>query len=123
MMATTAMAETAMAMAMAKATAMMLPPPPILMMSMTTRAAIRGWQLDDGNWTTTMGQQRYASMMTAMTAIAEMAKGMAMAMAMATATETATPMMLPPLTAKMLMKTTVAIQGWRLDVNDGTTLM
>jgi hypothetical protein len=74
MMATTAMAETATAMARAKATEMMLPPPPIQMMSMTTTAAIQGWRLDDGNWTTTMGQQRYASMMTAMTAMAAMAK-------------------------------------------------
>ncbi len=40
MMATTAMAEMATAMVMAKAMAMMLPPPLIQMMSMTMKAAI-----------------------------------------------------------------------------------
>jgi hypothetical protein len=35
----------------------------------------------------------------------------------------ATPMMPPPLTAKMSMMMTAAIQGRQLDVNDGTTLM
>jgi hypothetical protein len=113
MTATTAMVEMATTMAMAKATAMILPPPPIQMMSMTTTAAIQGWQLDNGNWTTTIGQQQYASTMTAMTAMAEMAKAM----------EMATPMMPPPLTVKMLMKKTVGIQGQRLDVKDGTKLM
>jgi hypothetical protein len=66
-----------------------------------------------------MGQQQYASTMTATTAMVEMAKAMAMAMAM----ETATPMMPPLSTAKILMMTTAAIQGRRLDVDDGTTLM
>jgi hypothetical protein len=55
--------------------------------------------------------------------MAETAKAMAMVMVMATATETATPMMPPPSMAKMSIKTTAAIQGWRLDVNDGTMLM
>ncbi len=40
MMATMAMAETAMAMVTAKVTAMMLPPPPIQLMLMMTTAAI-----------------------------------------------------------------------------------
>jgi hypothetical protein len=75
---------------------------------MTTTAAIQGQQLDNNDWTTTMGQQRYALTMTATMVMAEMAKAMAMAMAMAM--ETAAPMMLPPSTAKMSMKTTVAIQ-------------
>ncbi len=115
-MATTAMVEMVTAMVIAKVMAMMLPLPPIQMMSMTTTVAIRGRQLDDGNWTTTIGQQRYASTMTGAAAMAETA------MAMATATEMATPMMPPPSTAKMSMKTTAAIQGQQLDVNDGTTL-
>jgi hypothetical protein len=129
MMAMTAMAETATAMATAKATAMMLPPPLIQMMSMTMTVAIRGRRLDDSDWMSTMGQQQYASTMMAMTVMAETAKAMVMAMAMAmvtamgTATETATPMMPPPSTAKMSMKTMAAIQGWRLDVNNSTTLM
>ncbi len=110
-----AMVETAMVMVMAKAMAMMLPPPPIQMMSMTTMAEIQGWQFNDGIWMMTMGQQQYASTMSATTGMAETA--------MATATATATPMMPPPLTAKMSMKTMAAIQGWQLDVNDGTTLM
>ncbi len=120
-MATMAMAEMAMAMVMAKATAMMLPPPPIQMMLMTTMAEIQGRQLDDGNWMTTMGQRRYASMMTATTAMAETAK--AMAMATTTATETVMPMTLPPLMAKMSMKMTAAFQERRLDINNGTTSM
>ncbi len=55
------MAEMAMATAMvtlmatAMATAMMLPPPPMAMMLMKTTAAIRGWQLGNGNWMMTMG--------------------------------------------------------------------
>jgi hypothetical protein len=46
-----------MVMAMATAAAMMTLPPPTATMSMKTMAAIQGGQLDDGNWTTTMGQQ------------------------------------------------------------------
>ncbi len=46
-----------------------------------------------------------------------------MAMAMVTALEMAMPMMLPPWMVKMSMKTTAAIQGWRLDIDDRTTSM
>jgi hypothetical protein len=53
-------AETVMGMAtaMAMATAMMLPPLPLATLSMKMTAALRGWQLDDRNWTTTMGRQQ-----------------------------------------------------------------
>jgi hypothetical protein len=126
---TTAMAERAMVMAMAKVMAMMLPPPPMPTMSMATTAAIQGQRLNDGNWTTTMGQQQSALMMTVMMRMAETAIAMVMAMTIAMATATAmamemvTPMMPPPLTVKMSTKTMEVIQGWQLDVNDGTTLM
>jgi hypothetical protein len=118
---TTSMAETGMAMAMAKAMVMMLPQPPILTMWMTTMVAIQGRQLDDGNWMTTMGQQLFASMMTATTAMAEVAKAMAMAMAMAM--KMATLMMPPPLMEKMSMKTMAAIQQQQLDNGDWTSMM
>jgi hypothetical protein len=52
MMAMMAMVQTAMA----TAAAMMTPLPPTASMSMTTAAVIQGWQLDDGNLMTTMGQ-------------------------------------------------------------------
>jgi hypothetical protein len=49
---------TGMVMAMAMATAMMPPPLPLVTLSMKTTAALQGWRLDDGNWTTTMGRQQ-----------------------------------------------------------------
>jgi hypothetical protein len=67
MMAMNVMAESAMATAMltatakvtatptAMATVMMLPLPPTATMSMKTTVAIQGQQLDNSNWTTTMG--------------------------------------------------------------------
>jgi hypothetical protein len=57
MTATMAMAETAtvMAMAIVLATAMMPLPPMMATTLMKRMAAIQGWQLDNGNWTTTMG--------------------------------------------------------------------
>ncbi len=55
--------------------------------------------------------------MTATTAMAETVKAMAMA------TVRAMPMMPPPSTAKMSMKTRAAIQGRQLDVDDGTMSM
>ncbi len=57
-MTTMAMAETVTRMGMktAMATAMLPPPPPLATLPMKTTAALQGWQLDDGNWTTTMGQ-------------------------------------------------------------------
>jgi hypothetical protein len=57
---TMAMAETVtgMATATATATAMMPPLPPSETLSMKTTAALWGWQLDNGNWTTAMGQQQ-----------------------------------------------------------------
>ncbi len=82
------------------------------------RMATERRQLDNNNGTTTIYINEAA-----MTAMAEMEKVIMMAMAMATATETATLMMPPPSMVKMSMKTTTAIQGWQLDVNDGTTLM
>jgi hypothetical protein len=61
MMVTMAMLEMAMGNAMATETAiaMMLPPPLLVTLLMTMTAAIQGRQLDDGNWTTTMGQQQW----------------------------------------------------------------
>ncbi len=110
----TAMAKTATAMVTAKVMVMMLPLPPMSTTLMTTMAAIQGRQLDDGNWTMNIRQQRYASTMMATTVMAETVK------AMATATEMATPMMPPPLMVKMSMKTTATIQGRQLDVDDWT---
>jgi hypothetical protein len=57
-MATTMAAAMATAMAMETATAMMPPPPLTATMFMKTMAAFRGWQLDNGNWTTTMGRRQ-----------------------------------------------------------------
>jgi hypothetical protein len=53
-----AMAETATATAtvMAMAMVMMPPPPPMATMLMKMTVAIQGQRLDDGNWTTIMGQ-------------------------------------------------------------------
>jgi hypothetical protein len=61
--------------------------------------------------------------MRATTVMAKTAKAMAMVMAMVTAMEMAMPMMLLLSMAKMLMKTTAVIQGWQLDIDDGTTSM
>jgi hypothetical protein len=61
--------------------------------------------------------------MMATTAMAKTAKAMAMAMAMVTVMEMAMPMMLLPSMVKMLMKTTAAIQGWQLNIDDWTTSM
>jgi hypothetical protein len=95
-------------MAMATLTAMaMMPPLPLMAtMSITTTAVIQGRQLDDGNLTTTMGQQGCTSMMTALKVMAEMV--MATALVMVMAMGMAMTPLLPP-AAFMLRKMTAAI--------------
>jgi hypothetical protein len=100
------MAETATV----TATEMMLPLLPTALM--TIAMAIRGRQLDNGYWTTTMGWQWCKSTMTMTTAMVEMATTMATAMATVMAT------VLPLPTRTMLMKTMAAIWGWQLDNNN-----
>jgi hypothetical protein len=88
--------------------AMMLPPLPTATMLMTTTAVIQGWQLDDGNSTTMMGQQPCTLMMTAMKVMAETATVLVTVTLMATAMATGMmPLPLPIVT--MSMKTTATI--------------